>query len=785
MSEPTKRPLLRRPRFLIAIVLAILFVWARWGPMRPLFEVPYSTELLDRNGELLGALVAADGQWRMPMGDSIPQRFERCLLQFEDRSFRRHPGIHLPALVRAWMQNRKAGRRVSGGSTLTMQVARLAGGNRERTIANKVGEMLLALRIELRHSKDEILAMHAAHAPFGGNVVGLEAAAWRWFGKAPEELGWAECATLAVLPNSPATIHPGRNRDALKAKRDRLLGRLLHTGDLDSLQWSLALEEPLPEAPLPLPRRAPQLLGTLHATGYGGKRITTTLDGDLQDRASAMADRHANTLRANEVHNAAVLIMDNATGEVLAYVGNLPSATAEHAGSVDIVRAERSTGSLLKPFLYAAMLQHGERMPDQLVADLPTSYEGFAPRNYDKRHLGAVSASEALSRSLNIPAVRGLREHGVDRALRMLQAMGLKSLNRPGSHYGLSLVVGGAESTLWQLVGAYASLARIAAPTINIQGPAVIAPHVVHHEHEKPQAERTPPLSKAAVYHTLQALQKAERPLAEAGWKHFANARQVAWKTGTSFGHRDAWAIGVTSAHTVGVWTGNASGEGRPGLTGTLAAAPLLFELFTTLPPGEQWDRPYDDMDRMAVCRSSGFRASPTCEPVDSLWILRAAGRSPLCTYHCTIRVNADATLRVRPGPGSELVSWFVLPPAMEHYYAPLHPNYRPLPPWEAGAGGEEGNELMELIYPEAGARIHVPVLLDGTYGQVVLQAAHRDHPSKIHWDLDGRHLGSTADEHRIPVDLSEGTHRLTLTDQGGRSIAITFQVDRGKRPKR
>ncbi|MEZ4739260.1 MAG: transglycosylase domain-containing protein, partial [Flavobacteriales bacterium] len=250
----------------------LLLAWAKWAPMDPLFDDPRSTVLLDRHGGLLAASVAADHQWRMPAGDSLPLRFEQCLLEFEDRHFRSHWGIHLPSLVRAAEQNRSAGRVVSGGSTLTMQLARMAGGARSRSVWNKLREMLFALRLELRYTKDELLSLYAANAPFGGNVVGLEAAAWRWFGRPPSQLSWAESATLAVLPNAPSQLHPGKGRQGLKAKRDRLLDRLLATMLIDTTTWSLAKEVPLPERPHQLPDHAVHLLSTVQLWGLGGTK---------------------------------------------------------------------------------------------------------------------------------------------------------------------------------------------------------------------------------------------------------------------------------------------------------------------------------------------------------------------------------------------------------------------------------------------------------------------------------------------------------------------------------
>lgn len=769
-----------RLRWVIAALL-VLLAWARWGPMEPLFTAPRSTVLLDREGELLGATVAADGQWRMPPADSVPHRFATCLIEFEDRRFRSHWGVRIPSMVRAWQQNRKAGRIVSGGSTITMQVARMARGNRPRTVWNKLVEVALAMRIELRHDKDAVLRLYAANAPFGGNVVGLDAAAWRWYGRDPHALGWGECATLAVLPNAPARIHPGRNRDALLAKRNRLLDRLLEVRAIDSLQWSLAKEEPLPEAPHALPRTAPHLLMTLQAQRRKGQRIRTTISRSMQQRVNDLTLRYGSVLRANEVHNAAVLVVDVPTGEVLAYVGNLPDADADHAGMVDIVQAPRSTGSLLKPFLYAAMLQAGERMPDQLVADLPTSYEGFAPRNFDERYAGAVPASQALSRSLNVPAVRALREHGVERARRMLVGMGLEHLHRSAANYGLSLIVGGGEGTLWELTGAYASMARVLlryGGNMESVAGAVHPPHVLLGHQSPDSSTDAPVLSAGALYHTIQALQQVNRPEAEAGWHRFAGTERIAWKTGTSFGHRDAWAIGVTDRFAVGVWTGNASGEGRPGLTGTLAAAPLLFDLFAALPDGHGFDPPYDALKRMPVCRSSGFRAGPDCGATEERLVVSEALRTAPCPYCRRILVDASGAHRLPPGPDARPVSWFSLPPAIEHYYAPEHPGYRPLPPWAPGMGVESANERpMQMVYPEQGATLFVPVVLDGVLGRLVLRAAHRSPSTLVHWDLDGNYLGSTVRDHQMSVTASDGEHRLTLTDESGAHLEVAFRT--------
>ncbi len=747
--------------------------------MDPLFSTPRSTVLLDRKDELLGATTAADGQWRFPARGDVPERFVVCITQFEDRHFFEHHGVRLQSLVRAARQNQRAGRTVSGGSTLTMQLARMSRGPSHRSYVNKLVEALIALRIELRNSKQEILALYAANAPFGGNVVGLDAAAWRWFGRSPDQLTWSECATLAVLPNAPSALYPGKGDAALRAKRDRLLDRLHLVGTLDDTEWSLAREEPLPGKPHALPMLAPHLLTTLRNKGRSGERITSTLSAPMQSRAMEICEHYAPRLRANEVHNAAALIIDVASGEVRAYVGNLPSCPADKAGHVDIVRAHRSTGSLLKPFLYADMLQSGELLPDMLVADVPTQYEGFAPRNFDEHFSGAVPASVALARSLNVPAVRGLRRHGVDRTLQTLRAMGLTSIDQSAAHYGLALIMGGAECSLWELGGAYASMARVLDNYgrggtryrgSDIHPPLVIATTARPTDTAEPAV---PPLTAASIFFTLKALSEVDRPTDEQGWKSFAHSERIAWKTGTSMGHRDAWAIGVSDRWCVAVWTGNASGEGRPGLTGTLAAAPLMFDLFGLLPAGQGSEAPEEELVSATLCPRSGHLAGVECPVGDTARVPAPGLRTPVCPYHRTIHVDATQRWRVPAGEGTP-VPWFVLSPSMERYYAVLHPDHRHLPPLRSG---ESDEVAMEVLYPDAGARLLIPTELDGSRGKAVIEAAHRDPHAHVHWDLDGTFLGTTLSDHRMALDPPDGPHKLTLTDDHGRSIRHSFVV--------
>ena len=507
------------PFFLVILILVLAFSFSL---REPLFDVSYSPVLYDRNGRLLGARVASDGQWRFPADDKLNENFIIALLEAEDRGFYRHPGIDPLAIARAAVQNVRGKRIVSGGSTITMQTIRLSRGNRRRTYSEKLVEAFLAPRLEISRSKDSILALYAANAPFGGNVVGLEAAAWRWFGRSSEDLSWAEAATLAVLPNSPGLIHPGRNREVLKTRRDTLLRRLYSRGVFDEETLVLALAEPLPGEPLPLPRLAPHLLDRLVKNAGGAAAIrdnaafVTTIERDIQERVDSILNRASQRFAANGIMNGACIVINTQTGEVAAYVGNTYTT---HAPDVDIIASWRSSGSLLKPFLYAAMLDSGDILPASLLSDIPTRIGSFSPQNISRTYLGVVPADEALARSLNVPAARSLRVFGVDRFARYLRELGLTTLFRPGNEYGLPLVLGGAEVTLWEITGLYAGLGRAASTNLNQR--AFFPNSVLLSESGRAAAgtEQDTLLSPGAAWLTLEALVRAARPGEEAIWQ--------------------------------------------------------------------------------------------------------------------------------------------------------------------------------------------------------------------------------------------------------------------------
>ncbi|NOU60687.1 penicillin-binding protein 1C [Marinifilum caeruleilacunae] len=768
---------------LLAFFLLCVGFW--FSLPKQLFNDPSSTILYSSEQKLLGARIADDGQWRFPESKSVPLKFEKSLLAFEDQYFYSHPGVNPVSIGRAFMQNMKAGKVVSGGSTISMQLIRISQKGKSRTVLRKIQEMILATRLEIRYAKKEILALYASHAPFGGNVVGLEAAAWRFFGRTPDELSWAEAATLAVLPNAPSLIYPGKNSERLLKKRNNLLDKLYRIGEIDSTTCELAKLEDVPREIHRLPRIAPHLLDQVHKRKKG-ERVTSSLQFDLQNRVNEIVKRHQKNIEANQIYNMAVLVVDTKTREALAYVGNTEkNGDVNHGNQVDIIRSLRSTGSVLKPFLYASMLNEGELLPNTLVPDIPTQIAGYSPKNFDLRYNGAVPAQKALARSLNVPAVRMLRDYGVERFHFFLQKMGMKSLNRPASHYGLSLILGGAEGSLWDICGMYASMAGIL-NHYNWNDASYYSNEFQTIRYTNDSIEWKNPDSQAflkasSVYQTFEALLEVNRPDGESGWKSFSSSQKIAWKTGTSFGFRDAWSIGVNTNYVVGVWVGNADGEGRPGLTGVGAAAPVMFDVFDVLPASEWFEQPIDEMEMVPICRNSGHRASRWCDQVDTLWIGKTGLASNVCPYHK--QVHLDATGQYRVNSECEKVgnmihrSWFVLPPAIEWYYKKRNPLYRPLPPYRDDCTGVDENQAMELIYPKSNDRIFIPIELNGTRGKVVFELAHHNPDANVYWHLNGEFMGTTCGNHQQELDPGEGKHVITFVDDEGNSLVKQFEV--------
>ena len=737
---------------------------------RHLFHVPYSTVVTDRNEELLGARIASDGQWRFPPRNTTPEKIKECLITFEDKHFYHHWGVNPFAIGRAFYQNVKNKRIVSGGSTLTMQTIRLAR-NESRTFREKLIEMIWATRLEFRASKEEILSMYISHAPFGGNVVGLDAAAWRYFGHSADDLSWAESAMLAVLPNAPAMIHLSKGRKTLLDKRNRLLKQLLEKKTIDSSTYELAISEPLPDEPHPLPHIAPYLVSRFYQE-RNGEYSRSTINKGIQTQVEDLAERWSNEFGRSDIRNLAILVIDIPSNQVVAYCGNVHFDRKQGGNQVDVIQAPRSTGSILKPFLYYAMLQEGSLLPDMLLLDVPVNINGFTPQNFSMQFEGAVPASEALARSLNIPAVTMLQRYGVPKFHSFLQQIGLKTINRSSSHYGLSLILGGAEATLWDVTNAYAMMGRSLLQLPQRSCSLLLPTSRI--------TESTDPFQPGAVWQTFDALKEVNRP-EEIDWKSIPSMQTIAWKTGTSYGFRDAWAVGVTPRYAVGVWVGNATGEGKPGLVGAQTAGPVLFDIFNLLPASSWFTRPTGIFVEAEVCRKSGHLKGRFCDETDTLLVLPAGLRTEACPYHHLVTLSADESQRIYENCANTeptlQKSWFTLPPVWEWYYKQHHPEYKPLPPFKAGCG-EDTFQPMQFIYPPMNARIKLPKQLDGSKGFLTVELAHSNPNATIFWHLDETYQAQTQDFHKISLQPAAGKHSLTAVDGEGNTISTTFFVE-------
>lgn len=724
---------------------------------RKLFSTPVSSVLLSSDGLLMGARAAADGQWRFPPSESIPDKFAQAIICYEDKRFRHHPGVDAVAVARALKSNLGAGKVKSGASTITMQVIRLSRPDKPRSIGEKILEAIMATRLELRCGKDEILRLYADNAPFGGNVVGIQAAAWRYWGRSADELSWAEAATLAVLPNSPALIHPGRGREKLLEKRNFLLGKLYRTGKIDSLEYSLSMEEPLPDKPLALPDMAHHYLESAR-NSFPDRMIRSSLDYRRQAAAERILDKFADTYSGNKVYNMAAVILDVKSGEPIVYCGNVGAGSRKNGCDVDVAVTRRSSGSTLKPLLYAGMLDRGMILPGMLVADTPFHLKDFSPSNYSHSFDGAVTAESVIQRSLNVPSVRMLQEYGIAGFIDLLGKCGFTTIDRGEDTYGLSLILGGAEIKLMELATCYRNMACCL------------------------RGETTGfPIGKGAVWCTFEALKGVTRPEEEGSWQNFSSSRDVAWKTGTSYGNRDAWSVGITRDYVVAVWVGNCNGEGRPALTGVGYAAPVMFELFGLLDWTPWFDKPYDDLHELEVCSQSGHPCSAICpaEQRTTVWVPRTDALPPVCPYHRTVHLSQDGRYQVDSGcyDATRIRNevWFVLPPSWQWYFRKKHPDYRELPPFHPDYSGERSASAIQIIYPQAGMSIVTPLDLDGKSRGVVFSAAHVNPGTTLFWHLDSDYLGSTSNEHKLSAVPAPGEHRLIVTDSNGNSAAIAF----------
>lgn len=777
----------------------MFFAWFYFSLPKTLFNAPTSFVITDKDGNLLNACIASDGQWRFPYNDSVPQKFIDCITTFEDKRFFYHLGIDPIAIARAIKQNFSNKKTVSGGSTITMQVARLVKQNNKRNIFNKLTEGLLALRLECSFKKKTILALYASNAPFGSNVVGLDAAAWRYYGRSSKQLSWGEMAALAVLPNAPALVHPGKNAQTLVRKRNELLDKLLANKTIDASTCSLSKLEPLPAEPKALPQLALHLLDRFKKdyplfkkeNGEQFTAIQTTIDATLQQQVNNILLQHNSVLKGNQIKNAAAIVVDVETGNVLSYVGNIYNPQDSSVEShVDVLASQRSPGSTLKPLLYASLLTEGTMLPQQLIPDIPTQIGGYTPQNFDLGFDGAVPANKALSRSLNIPAVKMLQQFKYQKFYDVLKQCGFTTLNKPADFYGMSLILGGCEINPYELIGVYSSMARMYNHQQKNKGkwndedwkmPNYFKAKV---KIQNLKINNQKLFDYISLYQTFSAMNEVMRPGEEGLWNLFSSSQKIAWKTGTSFGFRDGWAVGFTPKYAVLVWVGNTTGEGRPDLIGIKTAAPILFDIFRLLPTSEWFQFPKYEFQYIPVCHFSGFKATNDCAKVDTIMVSVNAQNASNCPYCRQIHLDKSNTFRVNEtceNPNEmNHTSWFVLPATIEYYYKQKHADYKELPPFKQGCITDV-LKILDIIYPQNEAQIIIPIELNGEKGKTVFTATHKIGNAKLYWHLDNDFIGTTQYNHQLAINPSIGKHIITIVDEDGNSVVKVFEVMNNK----
>jgi penicillin-binding protein 1C len=824
-------------RFLggLAVFLLLLLGLDR---LFPLPAVPaYSPVVLAADGSVLHAYLSPDQKWRLPaeLRDITPS-LRRALVAKEDRWFYWHPGINPVALLKAAGRNALGRGRRTGASTITMQVARLLE-PKERTVGGKLQEMLRALQLEAHYSKDEILQLYLNLVPYGSNVEGVKSAALLYYGQPPHYLSLAQTVTLTVVPNNPTGLAPGRHNAALLQARNHWLRRLGAQGVFPARDIANALQEPLLARRRAAPQLAPHLSRRLVQQLYRGAgrptegattslasgstladaaSVRSTLVRAQQTKAEDLTRHYVRRLAPLGITQAAVLVVNNRTRAVEAYVGSADFADRVHEGQVDGIRAVRSPGSTLKPFLYALALDRGLVTPKRVLPDVPTSFGGFRPENFDKRCQGEVTLERALCYSLNIPAVHVLQQVGVGEFTAQLRRAGFGTVARQAPQLGLSTILGGCGASLEELVGLYAALANRgryeplhlteqarAAAALPVQqasggaaqrkqgsptlGKAKSAGPTAQPENKPAGEGQAQLVSESAAYLVTDILSQLVRPDLPVGYENSLRLPRIAWKTGTSYGRRDAWSIGYNRHYTIGVWVGNFGGQGAPALTGTDVATPLLFDLFNALSynDGGEWYVPPAGLDFRLVCPVSGQVPGEHCPDQVMDYFLPGISDVRRCEHRQEVFVSADGALSYCRS---------CLPAA--GYRRVLYPNFTPeVLAFKAAQGLPHAvrpphNPACALVRaadatPEQAPRILSPtpnaeyVLEARDSQQLQLRCAAWSDVRQVYWYANDQFVGAAAPTEAVFIRPAAGVLKISCADDHGRNTNVQVLVER------
>jgi len=760
----------RRKYYLLLLLPVLIYIIWLLFPCQGLQKIPHSRVVYSKNGKLLRATLAKDGQFRMPeIEQKLPDKYIQAVTTFEDRYFYYHPGVNPFSILQAAITNIKQGKILTGGSTITMQLARLIN-PKKRTYFNKFLECLKAIKYELHFSKNQILKLYASYVPMGGNTVGVHTATQRYFGRKFKTITWSEAALFAILPNSPSMINLEHGRRQLKKKRNDLLKTLYKKGHMDSINYRLSCDESLPSLNPGVSFKAPHFCN-FALDNSEENVIHSTLNHKLQKKVKEIADVKLDFLQSHGITNYSILVIDRQTQKIRSYLGSHSFFDSVHSGQVDGVQAPRSTGSLLKPFLAAKVVDRGPYNLQTKIQDVPTYYNNFVPSNASRTFQGLVTIEKMLRYSLNVPAVRLLNAFGIGDFLYFLEQAEFRHLRSSPSYYGLPLIIGGAEASLWELTRLFTALGNYGKlkPLRYIKG----------------QKKKNKELfSPGSAWLVLKALKKIKRPGIEQYWHIFNNQTPIAWKTGTSYGHKDAWAIGVNKNWVVGVWTGNFSGRGVTDLYGSKAAGPILFKIFNNLTQESQagwFERPDSSLELKKVCKMSGLSPNKYCSNTKKVFVPKRAYRVEKCNFHQMFVIDEATRKEVCSecwtiSDTSHIVRT-VLPAGVKNIYHKHSIAMDTIPEHNPNCPAIHSQQSFQLIYPNDDALIKIPRNFSGQYEKLVFSARHQSSAASLFWYLDGRFITETIKNHTVSINIEKGKHTLVVQDENGCVKKADFRV--------
>ncbi|MCB2409592.1 penicillin-binding protein 1C [Hymenobacter lucidus] len=771
------------------LVLAVL----GWG-LDQLFPVPpppqYSPIVLAADGSVLHAFLNPTQKWRMKTElREITPALRNTIIEKEDRYFYYHFGVNPLAILKAAGRNLTGTGRTTGASTITMQVARLLE-PKERTVGNKLLEMLRAVQLEAHYSKAEILQLYLNLVPYGGNIEGVKSAALLYFQQPPDYLSLAQTVTLAIIPNRPRGLVLGRHNEAIRQERNRWLRRFGQQGLFPKQDIEDALLEPLDAQRHAAPALAPHLARRLVRQFPGQASVASTLQRGKQAKAEDLTRNYVRRLHELGISNAAVLVINNRTRAVEAYVGSADFRDAANKGQNDGVQAIRSPGSTLKPFLYALALDKGLVTPKLLLPDVPTNFGGYQPENFDKRCNGEIPLDRALAYSLNIPAVRTLNELGVPVFTAKLREAGFRTVARSAPRLGLSTILGGCGATLEELTNLYVTLANGGgyAPLRFARRNEELRIAQEARAGNRKQTQPTKPIqnsqlfSPAAAFLITDILAQLTRPDLPVGYETSIRLPKIAWKTGTSYGRRDAWSIGYNKEYTIGVWVGNFSGQGSPALTGSDIATPLLFDLFNTLAYNSpnNWFQPPATLDFRLVCAESGRPPGENCPNQLIDYFLPGVSPSLRCQHQKEVLLSADGQYvycrACAPAAGYRRELYPNLLPEVASFKEAQGLPYRRLPAHNPACqlvrGGRE--KAPSITSPLANTEY---VLNKGEQQQLLLSCATDNEVRQVSWYVNDQFLRTAAATERVFFRPPAGTLKISCADDHGRNTNIQVVV--------